>query len=92
MDLGLINGLTDVFIQEIGDKISYMVKVYTLGLMAEVMMVNIRTTKSMATVHMFGQMVKYMKDTGIMENSMVKESTLIVKVKLNMENGMKERL
>ena len=92
MDLGLINGLTDVFIQEIGDKISYMVKVYTLGLMAEVMMVNIRTTKSMATVHMFGQMVKYIQDTGIMENSMVKESTLIVKVKLNMENGMKERL
>lgn len=92
MDLGLINGLTDVFIQEIGNKISYMVKVYTLGLMAEVMMVNIRTIKSMGTVHMFGQMVKYMKDTGIMENSMVKESTLIVKVKLNMENGMKERL
>ena len=73
MELALIHGKMERFIQDNGKKEICMDKVYLAGPMAEDTKVNIYQIKNMGLVYILGKMEGSMLDNGKMVSSMVKE-------------------
>jgi hypothetical protein len=72
---------------ETGLKTKCKVKEFILGQMAVVMRVSIFKIKNMDMEHIVGQTVEFMKDIGLMECSMERESIHQGEVKQNLEYG-----
>jgi hypothetical protein len=73
MELALIHGKMERYIQGNGKKEICMDKVYLAGLMAEDMKVNINRIKKMGSGFILGKMEGNMLDNGKTVNNMVKE-------------------
>ena len=67
--------------------IIWMVWVFTLGLMADVIWVNIKMIKSMVTVSTSGLMVVFTSDNGCVENNTVSVSIKLLKLPSSMVFG-----
>lgn len=91
MALVLTNGLIIDSTLASGSTITCMEKESTPGKMEEGTKVNIMTIKSMATENIGGLMAGSTKALGKREDSMVKESILLLKVKVRKESGIMEK-
>jgi len=74
-------------ILEIGKIIKWMDMEYLLGLMEEDIKVIIKMIKKMDMEYLNGPMEKNIKDSGLMENKMEKENSIMIKLKLG-ENAL----
>lgn len=67
-----------------------MVEANMHGVMANIMMENMKMTKNVGLGYLFGQMGNNIKEIGWRVNNMERESLLIRKEKRNMVNGQRE--